>query len=98
MEDNLKDLLKEQVDKHAEKQERDIKEMKERQSKDMEEVRSLLLNLQQPGEAAVTVFPSRPIRSEREIAYMKSMQPKLSRLEFLKFCGDNLYYWLFKCN
>lgn len=36
------------------------------------------------------------IRFEKELTYLKSMQPKLTRLEFPKFNGVYLHEWLYK--
>lgn len=90
LEENLKNLLKETTDKQAEKHERGMQKMKERQERDMTELHTLLLNLQPVGNGTTVNTLVDPARAEKELTYLKSIQPKLIRLEFPKFNGDNL--------
>ncbi|KAH7691763.1 hemagglutinin stalk domain-containing protein [Dioscorea alata] len=39
-----------------------------------------------------------PSRSKKEIAYLKSVRPKLTKLELPKFSGVDLHDWLYKCH
>lgn len=98
IEENLKNLLKEHTDRQDEKHEKAIQEVRSRQIKVMNEVRSLLLNLQPVTNNNSVNIPAKVAKPEKELAYMKFMQPELARLEFPKFDGDHLHDWLFKCN
>lgn len=71
--------------------------MREHQEKSMEEVRSLLLTLQttignQPTSSSTSI-----VKLNKEIGFSKSIQPKLTRLEFPKFNGERLTEWLYRC-
>ncbi|KAH7655598.1 hypothetical protein IHE45_18G022800 [Dioscorea alata] len=98
VEENLRALLKEQLEKQAERHDQAIRELKEQQDKVMKEMRSLLLNLQpiQTGNTDSIIVVA--VRSELELAYSKTIQPKLTRLELPRFNGDGLYDWLYRCN
>ena len=98
MEENLRNLLKEQVELHAEKNEKAILELKEQQRKDMEEVRSLILGLQSVSSANPVSNSLASTHSGREFASTKFNAPKLTRLDFPKFDGEGLNEWLFKCD
>ena len=64
----------------------------------MDEVISMLsklqivISMQSPSNALVA------IKSMKEIAQNKSIQPKFTGLEFPKFNGDGLKEWLYKCD
>lgn len=82
LEENLKNLLKETTDKQSEKHERGMQKMKERQERDMTELHTLLLNLQPVGNGTTVNTLVDSARAEKELTYLKSIQPK--------FNGDNL--------
>lgn len=98
IEDNLKNYLKEHIDKQAEKYDKDLQEVRERQSQELAEVRTLLLYLKPSGVANSKDNLVKPIKYKKEMAYQKIMQSKHTRLEFPKFQRYHLYDWLFKCN
>ena len=92
IEENLKGFLREQTEKQAAKHDKAIQELREWQTKDMEEVRSLLLNIQPVANVNVN-SPSDSLnvaRNNKENGFNKRNQPKLTRLEFPKFNGEGL--------
>ena len=98
VEENLRNLLREQAELQAEKNEKAIQELKEQQRKDMKEIRSLLLGLQSISITNPASNSLASTQSGREFASNKLNAPKLTRLDFLKFGGEGLHEWLFKCD
>ncbi|KAH7658118.1 hypothetical protein IHE45_17G065400 [Dioscorea alata] len=97
LEESLKGLLKEAVEKQSEKHDREMQELKEKQDRDISGLRTLLLNLQPVGNTSAANTAVVPVRTEKELSYIKAIRPKLTKLEFPKFDGDHLHDWLFKC-
>lgn len=64
--------------------------MKNQQSKDMDEVRSLLLKFQTiiSSQPLVSVIPT-TIRLVKDNGQSRTMQPKLTTVEFPKFNGED---------
>lgn len=64
--------------------------MKNQQSKDMDEVRSLLLKFQTiiSSQSLVSVIPT-TIRLVKDNGQSRTMQPKLTRVDFPKFNGED---------
>ncbi|XP_039133795.1 uncharacterized protein LOC120270795 [Dioscorea cayenensis subsp. rotundata] len=97
LEESLKGLVRETVEKQAEKHDKDMQEMREKQDRDINGLQTLLLNLQPGGSEPVSSAVVGPVRTEKELSYLKSIRPKLTKLEFPRFNGDHIYDWLFKC-
>lgn len=55
-----------------------MQEIKERQNRNMAKVHTLLLNLQPTGIVTTVSTPANPIRTEKGLVYLKSIQPKLT--------------------
>lgn len=93
MEESLKNQLKE----HADQLDRAIQEFREQQSKDMEEVRTMLVKLaclisSQSSSSCISC-----LESGKECGFTSAIQPKFAMLEFPKFHGEGLNEWLCKC-
>ena len=74
-----------------------LQEVKEQQLKDMKEVRTMLHKLEVIISLQVSSNSPALMKSGKERGCSKMIRPKLTRLEFPKFNGDDLNEWLYKC-
>lgn len=93
LKDTLKSLLRDQI----EKQDIEIQKIKEWQSKDMDEARSLFLKLETMIGSQISWSVSPNVGLEINNCH-KIIEQKLTRLKFSKFCGENLGDWKYKCD
>ena len=79
--ESLKSLLKDQI----EKQDRAIQEVRDRQSRDMDEVRSMLNKLRSVIGSQSSSTNASIVKSGREYECNRGVQSKFTSLEFPKF-------------
>lgn len=91
--------MKEQSEKLEERQEKAMKDLHDNQEWDMEEMKTMLLELQVAvkGSPTQNLGPSSAICTRREPWGNRVEPPKLTRLEFPNFNGDKLDEWLYHC-
>lgn len=65
--------------------------------REMEEIRSLLMNLQRAGIVPLASNSGVVARFGNEKAHNRIIQPQLTRLEFPKFNGERLHEWVGRC-